>query len=1169
MGTTRDDGRSSRSAQKDSQRILSERYALVEMEEPRKGGMAEVRRAVDLSNNGQFVAIKFFKTETEAGRLHLEAYSRECHALQLLDHPNIVQVLDVGTDASGRRFLVLEWLETSLERHVTANPPADWDTFYENIGKPILDGLVYAYGRGVLHRDLKPNNVLLSQDGVVKIVDFGISKLRSYISLGLTVAGFRSEPYAPPETDDGRNSESRDVFGFAVLAIECLSTTRFSSYEDVYRGLEDFDGPTEIASTFRLALSRNLDERQGNISVLKSELDKIQADREASLLSMSHRRCYVKITRKVEDKLKKTLDHAGIDVKRFVIDDINEICGLKHYSPQSQRNGSLQQDGIHLSLYAAQYLYYGVIDRESRSFLVLHDVSPWSSSYLEFHRDSAWKPDIDFHLQIMSSPRKDGTEIIEWLVAGLAEHETTVAQQRETAQNDEFFRKWTSILHAKNEIERQREKPIPYDGFKKDGNRLLFFTRCVVENSVIGQPRLVKVPGSANQVVAAGDIDAVDDDFVVLWVEEEPSDPIPNRGELQFDTRASRRAIHRQRQALDAVRFRRSVRPDLRDLVVDPKKVKVPVDSGEIKIGDHLLDESKRQAVRKALGTESFLVVEGPPGTGKTRFITEVVLQTLTRDPKARILVTSQTHVALDNALEQIRQADHSLKLVRIGHRHDERVSQGIKDLLLENRVDTWLESVKEKSEQFLSMHATSLGVDRTEVALGMAAAALRVARGELEVLELQHRKAIADVNRLTRQKDEMSVTNRGDTYNKFEESLRESREIAKQLDHEMKRVKRRIRDARDKLKALPDLGPGLAALPADEVREWEEEFLNRTGATRELHRLVKLAEEWYLRFGRSRDFFGALVADSQVVAGTCLGFAGVPGIQSVEFDLCIVDEASKATVTELFVPLSRSRKWILVGDRRQLPPFVENTLGDADLLRKHDLAKDDLKVTFLDILFDRLPTECVTALVYQYRMIRQIGDLVGNCFYDGELRSLREGDAGQLAPALPKPVTWFDTADRCDRRELDDQGSYKNLAEVDHVCTVLRRLNFQARVQEKKYDVAVLSGYASQKLETRRALDRERQDLECLSIDCNTVDAFQGREADIALYSVTRSNDSGTLGFLRDRRRLNVALSRARIGLGIVGDVGFVRTASGDNPWTRVLDYMESHPEDCAFEAV
>ena len=163
--------------------------------------------------------------------------------------------------------------------------------------------------------------------------------------------------------------------------------------------------------------------------------------------------------------------------------------------------------------------------------------------------------------------------------------------------------------------------------------------------------------------------------------------------------------------------------------------------------------------------------------------------------------------------------------------------------------------------------------------------------------------------------------------------------------------------------------------------------------------------------------------------------------------------------------------------------------------------------------------------------------------------------------------MTWFNTAELDGRHELRDHGSYKNLAEVAHTCRLLKRINFLARAQGARYKVAVLSGYASQKLELKRALDREHEELECLSLECNTVDAFQGREADIAIYSVTRSNDGGDLGFLRDRRRLNVALSRARFGLGIVGDVGFVRSASGYNPLVKVLDYMESHPGDCACE--
>ena len=103
--------------------------------------------------------------------------------------------------------------------HIEKNPPNGWDSFYEDIGKPILNALAYAYGKDILHRDLKPQNVLFCPEGVIKVADFGISKLKSLIAPGLTVSGFRSEPSAPPEIDDGRDTETRDVYSFAVLAV--------------------------------------------------------------------------------------------------------------------------------------------------------------------------------------------------------------------------------------------------------------------------------------------------------------------------------------------------------------------------------------------------------------------------------------------------------------------------------------------------------------------------------------------------------------------------------------------------------------------------------------------------------------------------------------------------------------------------------------------------------------------------------------------------------------------------------------------------------------------------------------------------------------------------------------------------------------------------------------
>lgn len=1143
-------------------KILNARYALVEKEPPRKGGMAEIHRAIDIEENGQSVAIKFFKADLDADRLHLEAYSRECTILQRLTHPNIVKILDGGTDSeSGRRFLVLEWLERSLSQQLSSNRPAGWDSFYTDIGQPILGALSYAYGQNVIHRDLKPQNVLYAADGALRVADFGISKLTSLIAPGITVAGFRSEPYSPPEPDDGRFTETRDVYGFAVLTLACLSEKPLVSLGDVCKALEDFDGPPEVADVLEKALSREPDSRQPNIVALRRELEGVQSKREDHFVAAaSRRRCHVRITTRAEGRMRDLLGETGIEPRQAIIADLNELCGIKRHESGHRTNGGT----FDLALYAGQYLYHAMIDNDSKAHLVIYNVVPLQPSWLDAQRESAWMPKLQF-LPLSGQPPPDAVGTVAWIVESVAEYETSLAEKRREARGEALFRTWNAILQAKGEVEQRRAAPILYEGVERDGNRLRLKTAEPLDDDLVDQPRLIEI---SEHVVIAGVVESVGAGNVVLWTEEEVSEDVPRRGRLILDTRAERHAINRQRQALDAIRFRRAARPELRDLLVEPEKVRPPSDPGRVEFVGGRLDESKQRAVTKALGTDSFLIVEGPPGTGKTRFITELVLQTLRRMPKARILLTSQTHVALDNALAQLRSVDPTMKLVRIGRRHDEKVSPEVSDLLLENRVESWLHLVQQRSERFLTGHAIELGVDAKEIALGMAAGRLHGALRALE--ELEKRKSAADqiAKQLEKQESERSPTGEGDTYHELKEALRESTETTKRLEFEHKRAEDRVKESRTTLAALSDFGVELSKLSANELQEWEQAFLEQNAQTRKMGRLIALAQEWFVRFGRSRDFFAALIADSQVIAGTCIGFGGVRGMNAIDFDLCIVDEASKAAVTELLVPLSRARRWILVGDRNQLPPFVEDALEDKSLLETHGLREEDLKHTLLESLADHLPADCVTRLQHQHRMVRQIGDLVNHCFY-GDLISVREGDSGFLAPALPRPVTWFSTEKLATRWEKRDCASFKNLEEVRQICRILKHLNFMAQTKKTKLSVAVLSGYSSQREELRRALDADHQALESITIECNTVDAFQGREADVAIYSVTRCNDRGDIGFLRERRRLNVALSRARIGLAIVGDPGFLRSAQRENPWIRVLDYIESHPADCAMQDV
>jgi superfamily I DNA and/or RNA helicase len=260
----------------------------------------------------------------------------------------------------------------------------------------------------------------------------------------------------------------------------------------------------------------------------------------------------------------------------------------------------------------------------------------------------------------------------------------------------------------------------------------------------------------------------------------------------------------------------------------------------------------------------------------------------------------------------------------------------------------------------------------------------------------------------------------------------------------------------------------------------------------------------------------------------------------------------------------------VIVGDPRQLPPYVDEAIRNARLLEEYDLSPEDAKATLLDHLLERIPEYARVPLRQQHRMVRPIGDLVSQCFYDGELVSVRTEIDPNLSKlhAIPTPVSWFSTSKSRARAETPSGSSFKNFVECKAIDTLLHRLEFTAKKCRSSYSVAVLAGYAAQVEELRSRLARFRVN-EHLMLEICSVDAFQGRDADIAVYSITRSNDEGEIGFLRERERLNVALSRGREALCIVGDHVFCEKVVGENPFSDVLRYMRQHPGECSITEV
>ncbi|MFG2286538.1 DEAD/DEAH box helicase [Streptomyces sp. NPDC048595] len=564
------------------------------------------------------------------------------------------------------------------------------------------------------------------------------------------------------------------------------------------------------------------------------------------------------------------------------------------------------------------------------------------------------------------------------------------------------------------------------------------------------------------------------------------------------------------------------------------------------------LDQSKRDVVVRALGTQDLVLVEGPPGTGKTTVIAEIVEQTLSRKPDARILIVSQTHIAIDNALRRLEEAGID-GLVRLGRSDDPRIDPAAQALLLDRQVKRWTQSVRARAERHLEAVATrqKLEAQHLKAALLLeeaAAVATDLAHVEARLAELTA-QPLPDRTTSARELGEEAVTVGARRETLLEQRAALVAEIQSALDGDLTlREAMTARECRDAVEALfPAEGPG-----------------------QDLMRLLRLQGEWLKRIGSDPHLIASFLRTRNVVGGTALGFLGHPAARALDFDLCIFDEASKATATEALVPLARAKRWVLVGDTRQLPPIDEDLLRNGKAMEDHQLTPEIVQTTLFQHLSDNTQSPVKHLLREQYRMTPAIGNMISSCFYDNELLSPNPHELPGYR-GINRPVLWMDTSFHPGRLETERSGTETSVSNRLEAQIAEKRLEVidyaigKGAVQPpggKPLEVLVIAPYGRQVETLKKQLAKKK--LRHFTPEVLSVDAVQGRECDLAVFCVTRSNSDGRFGFLGQPywRRINVALSRARFGLIIVGDAGFCRSKPG--ALRNVLDYMSSHPEDC-----
>ncbi len=275
---------------------------------------------------------------------------------------------------------------------------------------------------------------------------------------------------------------------------------------------------------------------------------------------------------------------------------------------------------------------------------------------------------------------------------------------------------------------------------------------------------------------------------------------------------------------------------------------------------------------------------------------------------------------------------------------------------------------------------------------------------------------------------------------------------------------------------------------------------------------------------------------------------AATSAITDMNFDIVILDEANKARADEALPALRLGRSLALVGDHKQLPPVEDDALyGIVEI----DPALEDLvnRSLFEQCWDGGLPADAQCLLTIQHRMHPDIAAYVSAASYESQLQNAPEVEAYDYITRKPFPVAlhFVDTEGmRGGRERRGPGGALRNEAEVRVAAQVVRLLDERA---PREMTMAVIAMYAEQVERLRQALGRRRFKR---TVKIDTVDSFEGREEDIVVISLVRSNERGRIGFLRVPNRLNVAISRAKRLVACIGDSATLR--SGDESMYGML---------------
>jgi len=544
------------------------------------------------------------------------------------------------------------------------------------------------------------------------------------------------------------------------------------------------------------------------------------------------------------------------------------------------------------------------------------------------------------------------------------------------------------------------------------------------------------VPESANaEDYPSGTVYEKTSDAITVAFHDELPDWI-DEGSFQLHRSVNRVTYKRMSETMDAVYQTQNTRLAwLRDISLEIKKPSIqPIEFVSLRWFDTGLNDSQKKAVWKALQAKDIALVHGPPGTGKTTVLIEIIRQALTR--KESVFVTAPSNTACDNILERV--VEKGINALRLGH--PARIAKHLREHTLDFK---------------LALHPLAKDIERAQA----------------ELFRLKKKQI------------------------RYQERRSPGREEEQALRREISLLKQDVQTLR-------------------------------------------------------KDVFKIVMKEAEIIIGTPTSIQD-RAVREKQFDWVVIDEATQATEPVSWIPVTHANKLVMAGDHFQLPPTV----------RSKEAEEKGLGITLFERFYKILAPEFWTLLDRQYRMNEKIMGFSSKMFYKNlliadesvknqtlfDLPAVTKTFNDTIAKDLKEPLLFIDTAGKGFEEKLEEGSESRyNPEEARLVIQELKKLmDFGIPPDE----IAVISPYSAQ-VRLLTSL------FSVPDLEIDSVDGFQGREKELVIVSLVRSNLTGELGFLNDTRRMNVAMTRARRKLIVIGDSA---TLSSLPFYKEFIEYSES----------